>query len=209
MIIVFLCSILILNDTNSRLSKYLDEYIDLEAERVISYVVTDAIKELGLSDLDNYLDTSSDNFKYNIENITEYKNKLSDKIQDKFYMIEKGDFRDSPILFHYDKKKYKNIKYGYLCEVNFNSIRNLFLFGNLGPNIPIKLSFLSTNNVEIEFDIKEYGINNVIVKMYAEVEVSNKVTMPISSKNHRTKVREVIGVDIIKGSVPSYYSKYT
>ena len=58
------------------------------------------------------------------------------------------------------RRKYPFFKSGYLCEVNFNSLRNSALFGNVGPSIPIKLSFMGYTHSDVIVHVKEYGINN-------------------------------------------------
>ena len=94
---------------------------------------------------------------------------------------------------------------GYLCEVSFYSTRGSTVFANIGPFIPIRLSFIGDVNVNLDLKTREYGINNVVVELDAIVEVNNKVTMPISSKNHIIKVREPISINIIKGEIPENY----
>ena len=80
------------------------------------------------------------------------------------------------------------------------------MFANVGPSIPIKLSYIGDTIVNIDIEEKEYGINNVIVKIFAVVEVTNQVSMPISSKKTILKVKVPISINIINGQIPNYYS---
>jgi len=123
--------------------------------------------------------------------------------------MEHGNFDDYPEYIKYDKKKYKYIRNGYLCEINVNSLNNIPLLSNVGPNIPVKLSFLGDIKVDLDTKIKDYGINNVIVQLYVVVNVNNQVSMPMNSRIHKLKVQELISVDIIKGSIPNYYSNFS
>ena len=92
-----------------------------------------------------------------------------------------------------------------MCEVNFNSLRGSVLFGNIGPAIPVKLSFMGVVYADVSIHVQEYGINNVLVEVDVVVKVSNLITMPISSRIHDTIVKEVLSAEIIKGAIPNYY----
>ena len=82
---------------------------------------------------------------------------------------------------------------------------NSVLFSNVGPTIPVKITFIGTTNVNIDIKTKEYGINNVIVETYAIIDIVNEISLPITTKKVTVKVKEPITVDIVKGVVPNYY----
>ena len=82
---------------------------------------------------------------------------------------------------------------------------NSVLFSNIGPTIPVKITFIGTTSVNIDIKTKEYGINNVIVETYAIIDIVNEISLPITTKKISVKVREPITVDIVKGVVPNYY----
>ena len=69
----------------------------------------------------------------------------------------------------------------------------------------MKITFIGATDVNIDIKTKEYGINNVIVEMDAIIDVVNEISLPISTKKIKIKVREPITMDIVKGVVPNYY----
>ena len=79
------------------------------------------------------------------------------------------------------------------------------MFSNIGPTIPIKLSFIGNTSVNIDIKTRDYGINNVIIEIYAIVDVSNQISLPISTKKFDYKIKEPIIIDVVKGDVPNYY----
>ena len=92
-----------------------------------------------------------------------------------------------------------------MCDISFSSLRNSTLFANIGPSIPIKLVFLGQVSTEIQTDIKDYGINNMMVSLYLVVLVKEQISMPISSMKKNVSVKVPISIDIVRGDIPSYY----
>ena len=191
--------------------RLLDSYIDSEVERVTSVVVNKALWEVNQNRVDYFTITKDDDnvsrIQYNTQDINHFNDILVREIQKEYRELEKGNF-DS---YHYAiqerlRKKYPYLKKGYLCEVSFNSLRGSTMFGNVGPVIPIKLSFMGYVTSDIDIQVKEYGVNNVIVEVYSVVNVSNLITMPISSKTNQTSIRNILSFEIIPGEVPQYYS---
>ena len=190
---------------NLRMIVILKKYIIVEVERMTYHIVNQAIKDVNFS-LDGYKNLSDDSYSYNLAVINDYKDKLSKKIQEYLIEIEKGNYSDllSDSLL-YNKNKYKWVRNGYLCEISYNSIFYSSVFSNIGPTIPIKLSFIGNTSVNIDIKTRDYGINNVIIEIYAIVDVSNQISLPISTKKFDYKIKEPIIIDVVKGDVPNYY----
>ena len=205
-LLVFIMSFIFLLIINYRLKTTLKRYIDIEVERITSHVVNQSIKDINISSSDYMYLNDDSNYSYNFSVLNEYKDRLSKRIQEYFSYIENGDYSKYPsYVQQYDTQKYKNVKKGYLCEISFNSIMNSVLFSNVGPTIPVKITFIGTTNVNIDIKTKEYGINNVIVETYAIIDIVNEISLPITTKKVTVKVKEPITVDIVKGVVPNYY----
>lgn len=187
-------------------------YIDVEAERLSTYVVSHSIQKLSEESKKNLFNITRDSnqkiesISYDTVKIDSIKNDITQLIQKEFSDIESGHY-DSYLLMQQalSKKKYSHFSTGYMCEVNMNAIRGSTLFGNVGPNIPIKLSFLGYVMVDFKVDIREYGINNVIAELDLIVELSNLVSMPISSRVHKVSIQQPLSIEIIHGEIPDYY----
>lgn len=207
MVFVIAFSFILIIIINTKLKSALNNYINIESERVVSHVINQSIKDISFPS-DYYLKTDDGNISYNFSVINKYKDELTKKIQYYFSLIESGDYSQYPFYtVQYNKNKYNNIKKGYLCEMSFNSLFNSVIFANIGPTIPVKISFIGNINVNLDVKTKEYGINNVIVEIYADVDITNKIGMPIVQKQINVSVKEPVIIDIVKGNIPDYYVK--
>ena len=194
---------------NNKFIKTLNTFIDVDAKKISSYVVNKSIMDIGSFNSDKYLIKSDSGITYNINEINKYRSKLARVVQENFSKIEYGNFNDYPDYIQFDRKRYKYVRSGFLCEVNFNSINNLVILSNVGPTIPIKLTFLGDIGIYIDIKIKEYGINNVVVQLNAVVLISNQVSMPLNSSVQKIKIIEPISMDIVEGKIPNYYSNFS
>lgn len=212
-VLIFLITSFFLMTIDRRLNSILTSYIDSEVEKVAYYTVGKIVDRIQYDNPSNYLIISRDSdnkierISYNTDEINILRKEILDITQEECLNVEKGLIDNNFFIQQtFGRQKFKYIKYGYLCEISLSSIRNSSLFGNVGPTIPIKLSFMGYNDVDVDIDIKEYGINNVLVQINVVISLNCIVTMPISSSVHNVVVQEPISVELIKGEVPSYFS---
>jgi len=189
--------------------------MNIEVERITSTIVNKAIHDLQPINSNNLIiinrnsDKEIEQLSYNTNYLNEIKNNLIQNIQKELSKIENGEFEDYNLIQQDNSKnKIKMWKNGFICEINLNSIRGSMLFGNVGPTIPIKLSFLGYAYVDINLETKEYGINNVIVQTNANITITSTITMPISSKKNNMTINQPISIEIVKGKVPNYYNGF-
>ena len=210
-IITIIFTIVLTIFIDQKMNHILKNYIDVEVDRIATTIMNNAIKKV-IKQYPNELLIISRNQKNEIEQITyntvlinKMKEDIENTLEKEYQNVESGYFKNSQLVVQ-DKAKriFQDWKNGFICEVNFNSLRGSTLFGNVGPNIPIKLSFMGYSYVDINLDIQEYGINNVIVRMDVVLQTSTLVTMPISSKVHETSIKYPISMEIIKGEIPNY-----
>ena len=203
-------SSLILVFIDYRLNTILEHYIDSEVDKMNSEIIHYALEKMNQKEKKEYLTIQRkgdmiQNVSYNTLSINQFKEEFVQVIEEEFYAIENGDFQHYSFAYQ-DKyqKKYPYFQNGYLCEVNLNSLKST-LFGNIGPSIPIKLSYLGSVQSDFQLQVKEYGINNVILEVDVYVMISNLITMPISSRKHDTKTKNVLSIELIQGEIPNYY----
>lgn len=205
----FLLSFLLLFFVDLSVKNLLDSYLDTEVERITSIIVHKSLKEVNNKEKYYVVQRENENIeniKYDMNKVNNFRDELVQKIQSEFYKVENGIFDDYNLASQEKLRgKYPFFKNGYLCEVGFNSLRGSIFFGNLGPIIPIKLSFLGFVSSDVDVNVKEYGVNNVIVETDVVVVVSNLITLPVSTRVHNTTIKEILSIEIIQGKVPSYY----
>ena len=145
---------------------------------------------------------SDGSYSYDTKVINEYVDLVTEKIDYELSNVEAGKI-DS--LFFRKNNKYKNIKNGLIFEVMFSSIKGSTLFSSIGPGIPVRLSFIGEVTSSIDIKTKEYGINNVLVKVILNINIKERTSMPFTSNEQIIKISEPLTVDIIKGDIPEYY----
>lgn len=188
-----------------RINSVLVPYINVEAERLVTNIINKAINDL-MDDVNMKEVLHSNDEKYNIAKISEIENRIDKRIEEELIKIDNGKVDEYFIPDRVNKGRFKNIRNGVLCDISIGSIRGSTLFANVGPTIPIKLIFNSGTSSNIDIDINEYGINNVIIKVYYSAYITEQITMPVSSKRKKIQIKKIIAIDIIKGQIPDYYA---
>ncbi len=211
-IIVFFISSFFLFYFDKRLNIILKPYIDEEAERLTTNIIENCVNrfliEKSYKDflIYNYdKDLKKEKISYDTEKINKMRFELTEKISSIIKNIDNGIIDSKYVPNRIKKGKFKNIRKGILCDISFSSLRNSTLFANIGPSIPIKLVFLGQVSTDIQTDIKDYGINNMMVTLNLVIVVKEQISMPISSIKKNVSVKIPISMDIVKGEVPSYY----
>ena len=197
---------------SKKINKVLKPYIDVEVERLTNNIVLKSIhKSLNKKITSGEIKKESietNNIYYDTEKINKLKNQITDDVQKDLLNLNNGKLNNIFLNDKVKKSRFKRIKEGVICDVSIDSIQNISLFANVSPTIPIKLVFNDQLNSDIDVDIKEYGINNVIVQVYLKIIIKEQVIMPLSSKRKKIVIREPISIDIIKGEIPKYYNSY-
>ena len=194
---------------DKRVNAILDQYINIEVERLTGNIVNRAVSEVMSSeDYKNILQEGlkDGHISYKTQSINKLTDKISLYVHDKLMNLEAGDIPDLFVVDRFRNGKFKKMDNGILCAISLGSVRNSSLFANVGPTIPIKLTFTGVVNAELDVKIKEYGINNVIVEMDVIVKVREHASMPLTSKRKDIVVKEPISIEIIKGEIPDYYN---
>lgn len=183
-------------------------YINIESERLVNNIVyktiNDEINKINTNDLlvkNNLENTMS----YNANAINDLDTKISKAVRDSLINIDDGFIDEYFISSRVKNGRFTKIKNGVLCDVSIGSLRGSTLFANVGPTIPIKLLFGSQLKTNVDIEVNPYGINNAIVKIYFLVEIDEQITMPLTSKRKKIKIKKPIVVDIIQGQIPNYY----
>lgn len=196
-----------------KLNPILARYVNIEANRFANNIVNSTVNEIIIENYEKDLfvitkDSSGEieMLDYNTQKVNELLLKITNNIQSKLTKLEEGKVEDLAISNNFKLKNIKSIKDGVLCEVPIGALRGNSLFSNVGPNIPIKLSFIGQVQSNLETTITSYGINNIVIETNVVVEVEEQITMPTTSKKSIIKVTAPLTIKIIKGVVPNYYA---
>ena len=213
MAFTFLSTIFCLELIDYQIVSILKPYMNSEVERLTNNIVNQAIrnkiKNANYSFNKVNQNENSKLFSYDTIMLTKIKDEITAYVQDNFIQLDNGKIDEYFISDRIKTGRFKKVKHGVICDLTLGSVRGSTLFANVGPAIPIKLSFLGQIQSDIDVDIKEYGINNVLVTIYLIINVKEQISMPFSSDKVDIKVREPIVIDLVQGNIPHYFYDYS
>lgn len=112
----------------------------------------------------------------------------------------------------YDKSLINNISYtkenkddGYILYYPIGLAFNNVYLNSLGPKVPVKVNYLSSIEVNLKTKVSNYGINNVLVEIYLEINILEKIIVPTSIESINNKYEILLDAKVIMGNVPSFY----
>ncbi len=206
-------SFFLLSLIGKKLNSTLSNYVNIEANRFANNVVNSTVNEMIIKNYEEDLFIIKQNeageiemLDYNTQKVNELLLDITNEIQDKLTNLEEGKIADLEISNNFKLKNLTLIRNGVLCEVPIGALKGNMLFSNIGPNIPIKLSFIGQVQSNLETKISSYGINNIVIETNVVVEVEEQITMPTTSEKSLLIITAPLTIKIIKGTVPNYYA---
>lgn len=144
-------------------------------------------------------------FVYNNEkeiiNLNIDSNKVNNLLKD--YSIFISDKLSKKMYLNYLGKYFKTLKTrdNYYLIVPLGIIYdNPFIF-NMGPNILLSYDIINVALITIDIDVKNYGLNNVLVNLYLNVDIDQNILKPVLKKTATFKYRFLVSSSIIYGRV--------
>lgn len=196
-ILVFLNSvfILIIFDKNTKplLIDYAKNKIELETRNLIVKTVNDRFEEskYNYNDFINTINNSKGemvSIDYDTIKINKLLNDITLNLIQNLKMVEDNSFSNNNVIYY----------------IPFGAIANLSSSWSW-PQIPIKI--MTSGNVNVKFltNVKEYGINNLILETSIDINVNTNILLPYTSDNIKVNYKIPIVKKIIEGKIPSIY----
>lgn len=189
-------------------------YAESETRKLMTLVINKSLtKELTLKDeIDNiYHITKSNNediqiIDFDSKEVTKFLNNITNLIQNNLKAIEEGNIDlidlEENTLDKYDKDL---LKKGIIYEIPILAATNSSLLSNIGPRIPVRFYLIGDVTSNVETEVKEYGINNALVKLSIRINVSGRVNLPFVSENVTVDMVIPVSMKIIQGKIPEFY----
>ena len=204
---------LIFGYIKKRIMPSIFKYGRLEAKKFSSIIINDAIDKYITDkiDIENLFIVTNDNgeiksIDFNTSLINKYLTDATKSIQKNLKYIEQGNIQkveyQADLLESYDEKSLKN---GVIYYLNSGFIFNNPIFANFGAQIPIKISLTGDVVSNISTEITNYGINNALIKVYANIKITEQVILPYYDKEIELESKVPVALKLINGTVPSYY----
>lgn len=166
-----------------------------------AYVQVEKENDLALKKAFN----SKDNLKINSDDLfIIYKNK-NDDIIDVTFNIENSEKLMNYITKEMTKSIDKTIQDGYVMFIPTGTVFSTPLLSNLGPKIPVKIALTNIAMGNIRTELREYGINNVLVELYVDIDVKTAPILLSQAKVINKKYSFLLSSKLIAGKVPEVY----
>lgn len=81
---------------------------------------------------------------------------------------------------------------------------NLY-FANLGPRVPVRISYMGYIGASVRLKLENYGINNVLISIFIDCSITNEIIIPTLKNNIQHHYSILVASKLIQGNVPSYY----
>ena len=212
-ILLLLALIITFNYINTKVSPIIGEYANMEARNISTYIINKAIS-LNIS---NIIDTdelfliskNSNNeintIDFNPVIVNKALTEITKVIHSYLHDLEEGkvDNLDLPESSYYSDLQKRNK--GIIFEIPSGVVFENALLSNLGPRIPVKLSFVGDIISNINTKVTNYGINNALIEINLHIKVTEKVILPISIREVDIELSVPIALKLIQGNVPNYY----
>ena len=213
-IIMLIMSIaLFLKYSNDKIFPILIKQAKIDSEKMCIVIIQnsitdDMLEKLNNEKLFNVIQSNNGEIQtidFNSAIVNKFLLETTNIVSQNLKKIEKGKIDDISFINN-DDYNIKNLKNGVISEVPMGIITNNVLLSNIGPKIPVKINLVGNVVSSIETTVKNYGINNSIVHVFAKVEVTEEVIIPFQTKRVKVVNNIPVAMKIIEGKVPEYYS---
>jgi len=200
-IICLIISIILLNIISKKALPVFENYAISEIKNTTTLIINKSVTDK-LKDFDDMIKISK-NSKDEIQMI-DFDSKIVNNLlaaitKEVLVNLKKLELGES---LDFDKIEYSK---GMMYEIPLGRISDNIFINNLGPKIPLKINIVNNIVSDIKTEIKEYGINNALVQISVNIEVSERVVMPFLSKTININTNVPISLKLIQGTIPEYY----
>ena len=212
LILIITCAFLIINYINKKITPSFFKYAEVEIKKLSNIIINDAIAKTitdkaSSEEIFEVINDKNDEIKsidFNTININKYLTNATSEIQKNLINIEKGNIKkiNKEIIKDYNQD---NLKKGIISYVNAGAITNNPLLANLGPKIPIKLNLAGDVISYISAEVDDYGINNSLIKVFANLKITETIILPFYDKNIDLEAKIPIAIKLVTGKIPEYY----
>lgn len=183
-------------------------YAEKQAKKIAVLVISQAVSEEVLNNFDDTDLFTDDEYgtEYNTNKIMKLLKTIAVSVRTHLKKMEKGELEEIGVsnseYFNVPDNKLKN---GVIYEVPSGIIFNNGLLANVGPKIPVKLSFIGDIVIDLVKDVKEFGINNAVIELSVYIKVTEQVILPFSYRQIEVESTIPLTIKILRGDVPGYY----
>lgn len=214
-IIIFLIIMIILcfDYINAKVNPILLDYGEMEARKIASIIINDAIKKNVTDNIDvdelfliSYENNEVKTIDFNPITVNKILTETTLIVQNNLKYLEQGKIEllnlTNNALLDYNQDK---LRQGIIYEIPMGVIFGNSFLANIGPKIPVKFSLVGDIIGYINTNVTDYGINNALIEVNIILELSEQVILPFVIEKIKIETTIPIALKLIQGSVPNYY----
>lgn len=205
-------SFIVVQKIGNKLNYTIKSYATIEAERFAVNVINHSLDQKFMEQLNDDIFETKVNSKGEIQMI-DFKSgevnvlleQITNRVQKNLIDLENGKIEGLDLANTFSDLRFKKIRKGVVCEIPEGAIYSNSLLAYWGPVVPIKLNFIGQVTASIKTKVETYGINSVYLEVYINVEVKERITMPLRTKAITVDTDIPLSIKVIQGSIPNYY----
>lgn len=194
LIVFFLCFSYLFYKISENISYYYLNYSVKEARQIIDISLASAVSDEILEDIKDI----------ELYKITKNSEGYIEMIDYDSYLVNRF-LRDVSDNIANTLKEEENNTDRIAFYIPLGSITQNPLFNSKGPKIPVRMEVIGSVLSSVKTTVQEYGINNCLIEMVVEVEVTEKVILPVITDTVTITNDFPISYKIIQGQIPTYY----
>lgn len=213
-ILVIIGVFISINKISKHITPLILETAELEIGKFSTIVINKAIAQV-LEDkinTDDLFDTVINNngeiqtIDFNPIIVNQVLNVATTVVQNNLKLLEEGNL-DNIGIYDMDlpEDRLRDLEEGIITKIPIGVVTNNTLLSNLGPKIPIRLHYFGDVTSNITTKITQYGINNALVEIGVDLEITAQILLPFITDKMTLKCNIPLAIKMIQGNVPSYY----
>ena len=213
-VLLIIMLIIVFNFINLKVNPILLDYAQMEARKIASIIINDAVKQNITDDIDIeelFIITKDSNnevktIDFNPIIVNQILTETTILVQNNLRYLEQGKIESLNLannaLIDYNQDK---LKQGIIYEIPSGIIFGNSFLANLGPKIPVRFSLVGDIIGYINTNVTDYGINNALIEVNIVLELSEQVILPFVTEKISINTTIPVALKLIQGSVPNYY----
>lgn len=214
LIFVLIGVVYLLNVIDKRFTPILLELSELEVNKFSTIVVNKAIAQvledkINTDELFETLINDSGEIQtidFNPVIVNQVLNVAASVVQNNLKLLEEGEL-DTIGIYDMDlpEDRIEDLKKGIIVKIPIGVITESSILSNLGPEIPIRLHYVGDVNSNISTKITQYGINNALVEVGVDLEMTAQIILPFTTDKIKLECNIPLAIKMIQGKIPNYY----
>ncbi len=207
LVCTIVCTFLLFVSLKKEIEKLINTYVENDVESLSTYIITKTIddnkEELKKKEYVKTINNSQNEIleiDYNAREINETLLLINKSILESIKNVNKMNISLFKSIYKIEKKNNALIYY-----IPFGIVKNNPLLTDIGPKIPLRIELSAGVKSNVNTEVLPYKINNSLLKITIEVELTYNLIMPFITKKISTNAQIPLVIKEVKGVVPNMY----